>query len=191
VDGRLRRRIARLHADGRLDEAFDPGLGPNLDVWALAPAHGGKVLIAGSFTYVNGVSRNRVARLNPDGSLDRSFDPGAGADNQVFAMAVHKSGKIFLGGSFSRFAGLPRDQVARLHNEPLLFDPQWNAGGFSASVAASFDEQVILEFKDSLLESNWTAVPAPGVLADETRRIFTDPLPANSQRFYRVRLDPR
>ena len=35
----------------------------------------GKVVIGGDFTQVDGYARNHVARLNPDGSLDTSFNP--------------------------------------------------------------------------------------------------------------------
>lgn len=41
----------------------------------------GKLMIGGDFTQFNGVTRNRVARLNSDGSLDTSFDPGLGANS--------------------------------------------------------------------------------------------------------------
>ena len=37
----------------------------------------GKILIGGGFTTIGGVARNRIARLNPDGSLDTGFDPNA------------------------------------------------------------------------------------------------------------------
>jgi Domain of unknown function (DUF5122) beta-propeller len=37
----------------------------------------GKLLISGAFTSILGVSRNRIARLNTDGTLDADFDPNA------------------------------------------------------------------------------------------------------------------
>ena len=38
----------------------------------------GKVLIGGGFTTVNGTNRSGIARLNANGSLDSSFNPGTG-----------------------------------------------------------------------------------------------------------------
>ncbi|MBK8707320.1 MAG: delta-60 repeat domain-containing protein [Flavobacteriales bacterium] len=35
--------------------------------------------MSGWFTTVNGTPRNKIARLNVDGTLDSSFDPGTGA----------------------------------------------------------------------------------------------------------------
>ena len=37
-----------------------------------------KVIIGGSFTTVDGTGRNRIARLNANGTLDTGFDPGFG-----------------------------------------------------------------------------------------------------------------
>ena len=62
-DARVRHRVARLHADGSLDESFDPGVGPNDSVCALLPAEDGGVLIGGVFTQVNGVDRGGIAKL--------------------------------------------------------------------------------------------------------------------------------
>jgi hypothetical protein len=56
----------------------------------------GKIVIGGSFTSVSGATRNRVARLNSDGSLDTSFNPNEARN--VFAMAVQSNGKIVIGG---------------------------------------------------------------------------------------------
>ncbi|WP_366143575.1 delta-60 repeat domain-containing protein [Flavobacterium sp.] len=37
----------------------------------------GKIIIAGYFLNYDGQSRNRIARLNQDGSLDLTFNVGA------------------------------------------------------------------------------------------------------------------
>jgi uncharacterized delta-60 repeat protein len=75
----------------------------------------GKVVIAGLFRHINGQIRNNVARLNTDGTLDNSFDPGLGPDNTPYALAVQPDGKILVGGSFSNFNGVARTCVARLN----------------------------------------------------------------------------
>lgn len=64
---------------GDLDLGFDGGSLVNGTVHAVFPAADGKLYIAGGFTTVRGALRNRIARLNPDGSVDTSFDPGSGA----------------------------------------------------------------------------------------------------------------
>ena len=64
----------------------------------------GKILIGGDFTTLspNGgavVTRNRIARLNPDGTLDTAFNPNA--NGAVYAIAVQADGKILVGGVFT------------------------------------------------------------------------------------------
>src|SRR5438552_9180394 len=59
-------------------DAFDPS--PNGLVSAIVVQPDGKILIGGTFTMLspNGgaaVTRNHIARLNPDGMLDTGIDP--------------------------------------------------------------------------------------------------------------------
>lgn len=51
-------------------------------------------MIGGTFTTYDGISRNRIARINPDGSLDSTFDPGSGMDGNVVTFAIQSDGKI-------------------------------------------------------------------------------------------------
>ena len=52
----------------------------------------GKIIIAGDFTAVGAVTRTNIARLNPDGTLDMTFNPNA--DALVTSVAVQADGKI-------------------------------------------------------------------------------------------------
>ncbi|MBL8802775.1 MAG: delta-60 repeat domain-containing protein [Planctomycetes bacterium] len=114
VGGIFRSRIARLNANGDLDTSFDPGAGTNNDVWSIAVQPDGKVLIGGVFTMYNLTTRRRLARLNPDGSLDSSFVIGTGANNLVSTFAVQPDGKVLVGGWFTLFNGAPCNYLARL-----------------------------------------------------------------------------
>jgi hypothetical protein len=58
-----------------LPDDFNPGA--NGLVYSLAVQAGGKILVGGGFTTLAGQTRNRIGRLNPDGTLDTAFDPGA------------------------------------------------------------------------------------------------------------------
>ena len=89
----------------------------------------GKVLIGGYFALVGGAARRGIARLNADGSLDPSFDPGLGVDGMsatVSAIALQADGKVLIGGSFVSVGGAPRNGLARLNTDGSLdigFDP--------------------------------------------------------------------
>ncbi|HQO03178.1 MAG TPA: InlB B-repeat-containing protein [Spirochaetota bacterium] len=102
-NGTARNHIARLNADGSLDTSFDPGIGADSSINSIALQGDGKILIGGDFTSYNGMARNRIARLNADGSLDTSFNPNAGASNSIYSVAVQGDGKILIGGSFMRY----------------------------------------------------------------------------------------
>ena len=95
--------ITPAYAQNSLD-AFDPN--PNEGVFALAQRADGKLLLGGFFTTVGGANRNRVARLNPDGSLDSAFDPNA--NGGLYGLALQADGKLVLGGQFTTMGGMTR-----------------------------------------------------------------------------------
>ena len=74
-------------------------------------------MLAGGFSQVDQVNRAGIARLNPDGSLDTTFNPGAGADNAVYAVAqqflpgattnVPNLAYYVIGGSFENYVATP------------------------------------------------------------------------------------
>ncbi|MCE5228799.1 hypothetical protein LLG95_04285 [bacterium] len=114
VNSVARNRIARLNADGSLDLAFNPGAGANSGVNAVAIQDDGRIVVGGFFTTMDGVGRNRIARLGANGHLDPTFNPGTGASSGVSSVVIQPDGKILVGGWFTQFAGLPRNCVARL-----------------------------------------------------------------------------
>ncbi len=120
VDSTARNHIARLNSDGSLDTGFDPGAGASGTVRNIVAQPDGKVLIGGSFTQVDGIGRNRIARLNPDGSLEVGFDPGAGANNIVYAVATQSDDKVLIGGTFTTVDGVGRNRMARLNTDGSL-----------------------------------------------------------------------
>ena len=92
----------------------------NRPIRALSIQPDGTILIAGDFNTVASTNRNRVARLNPNGSLDLTFDPGTGVTNgTVFALALTKDCGVIVAGSFTEFDGVPRRGIAKLLNDPV------------------------------------------------------------------------
>jgi len=84
-----------------VDPAFAPNLNGAVDFVKILPDQ--KILIAGGFTTINGQTRNYLARLNQDGSLDTSFDANlpTGTSNQpvqLYSMDVQTDGKILIAG---------------------------------------------------------------------------------------------
>lgn len=152
-------RIARLNEDGTVDASFNPGLGftggtsPSVRAIALQPD--GKILVGGLFTGYNGVERNRIARLNADGTLDTSFDPGTGTstatNHYINSIVLQPDGKILIGGLFTEYNGTPRSRIARLNEDGTLdtsFDPGTGTTGAAAhyvySVALQADGKILI-----------------------------------------------
>lgn len=134
LQGRSRNRIARVLANGSLDLAFNPGTGADSEMFALALQPDGKVLIGGEFTTYNDTPRSRIARLNADGSLDASFDPGVGADDILHVIVRQPNGQLLIGGEFDNYGGVSRGGIARVNPSGSL-DPSFNPGtGFNGTV---------------------------------------------------------
>jgi uncharacterized delta-60 repeat protein len=148
-----RGRIARLNADGTLDLSFDPNA--NSIVNSVALQADGKVVLSGEFTAlqpngaVSATTRNRVARVNADGTLDLSFDPNA--NGTVRSVALQADGKVLLGGAFTMLqpggavSATARNRIARVHADGTLdtnFDP--NANNIVWGIAVQADGRVLL-----------------------------------------------
>ncbi len=125
----------------RLDPSFNPDA--NGSVWIAALQPDGKMLLGGGFTTLGGTARNRIARLNTDGTLESGFNPDANSD--VFCVSMQVDGKVLLGGQFTGVSGLTRNRIARLNADGTLdtgFDP--NANIYVYSVAMQTDGEVLL-----------------------------------------------
>src|SRR5262249_21827109 len=139
-NGTLLGRIAQLLPNGRVDTTFDPGHGANGPIRAMALQPDGRIVIVGLFNQYNDVDRSGIARLNPDGSLDNTFDAGAGADGVLSAVALLGSGpgaqSILVGGDFLTFGGQFAGRMARLRPDGS-FDSAFDIGvGFDQEVRA-------------------------------------------------------
>jgi uncharacterized delta-60 repeat protein len=106
--------FARLEKDGRVDQTLNASVMSlaNFGVNTMVVQPDGKILIGGAFYQILGVARNRIARLNTDGSLDMTFNPNANQD--VVSLAVQPDGKILAGGYFTTIGGVQRNYIARL-----------------------------------------------------------------------------
>src|ERR1051325_2068933 len=131
--------VQSVHSQAQLDP-FGPR--PNGAVRVIALQPGGKILVGGSFTAFSqdgGIpfTRNHIARLNVDGSLDMAFNPNANVD--VEAIAIQPDGAILVGGQFTSIGGANRNHIARL--DPIFgaadsFDPDANERVYSIALQA-------------------------------------------------------
>ncbi|HWX20634.1 MAG TPA: hypothetical protein VN578_12110, partial [Candidatus Binatia bacterium] len=137
-NGTNRHGVARLNPDGSVDNSFsgfNPGTGvPDNAMAAFALQSDGKLFIGGGFTTVNGVNRERVARLNIDGSLDGNFAPGSAISAGIRDIAVQVDGKVLIGGAYTVVPGVGANAIARRLNSNGSLD-----GSFDPYVSGSSD----------------------------------------------------
>ncbi|WP_163409884.1 calcium-binding protein [Flavobacterium ajazii] len=101
-NGTAHSRLIRLNADGSIDTSFSVGIGFDKNVYALGLQSDGKIIVGGSFLNYNGISKKRILRLLPDGTLDTTFDSGTGFSNSdVRSILIQPDDRILAGGGFS------------------------------------------------------------------------------------------
>jgi uncharacterized delta-60 repeat protein len=91
---------ARLLENGQLDPSFDaePGL-TNIADGSIEHAQllpDGRIIVTGTFTHMDTLPRNKIARLNHDGSADTGFDAGDIAVSAPGILAVQPDGKVLV-----------------------------------------------------------------------------------------------
>jgi uncharacterized delta-60 repeat protein len=187
VNGYSRRSIARLNADGSVDTSFDPGLGANGNVYSVTVQTNGQVVIGGGFTQINGTNRNGVARLNSDGSLDLTFNPGTGASD-ILCVASQPDGRTLIGGGFSQFNGTNINGIARLYGDTSpTTNLQFMAANLyfgmylNGTVSNTYRVEWTSKFNTPSL---WT--PLFDVTLQTNPQFILDPSPVSGQRFYRA-----
>ena len=138
LDGYSQNYITRLNNDGSRDTSFEIGSGFDIFVRDIALQADGKILVGGYFQSFSGISINRLARLNSDGSLDTTFNIGTGFNGTVSSIAVQSDQKIVVGGYFTTFSGMTAKYIIRLNTDgskDATFDTGTGvAQGFSNTV---------------------------------------------------------
>jgi uncharacterized delta-60 repeat protein len=164
--------IGRLDSSGNADPTFNGGSGANGTVNAIAVQPDGKILIVGDFTHYNGTARSHIARLNSDGSLDATFDPGTGADSAgsswVSAIALQSDGRILIGGNFSGYNGTTRNNIARLNSDGSL-----DSGFASGSAFDNYVSTIVLQ-PDGKIVAGGVFATFNGVSRNAVARINVD-----------------
>ena len=106
--------VAALDANGARDASFLPRAAQMGSVADVALQSDGKYIIGGSFTEINGVMAENLARLQSDGSVDGAFTQVATVDAPVSTVVLQPDGKVLIGGAFKYVAGGAQADLARL-----------------------------------------------------------------------------
>ena len=194
-NGTLRNYIARLNTDGTLDTTFNIGTGASSTIITTTIQSDGKIIIGGYFTSFNGTAINHIARLNPDGTLDGTFNPGTGANNTIRTTAIQSDGKIIIGGDFTTFNGTARNSIARLNTDGTLdgtFNPGTGANSYVSTTAIQSDGKIIIGGaftsyngtginRIARLDTNGTLDPTFNIGTGTNDNIFTSAIQSNGK----------
>jgi uncharacterized delta-60 repeat protein len=155
----------RAQTPGAVVTSFNPQAGAALDsgdvaqVDAIVEQTDNKILVAGHFDTFAGLSRASIARLNADGSLDKSFNPGTGALDSaatpptayVNSLALQSNQDILVAGSFTTFNGVVAPGLVRLKPDGALdtsFAPAIPADGAGAVVAVQTNGKILVAYTE-------------------------------------------
>jgi uncharacterized delta-60 repeat protein len=129
-----------------LDTSFSAGVSdtpPNNYVSAIQPD--GKILVGGDYEKVNGIPHIGLVRLNPDGTLDSTFNMGgSGPNDDVSEIVILSDGKILIGGSFTTYNGTTRSRLARLNADGTL-DTAFNADGAGVNGSSARVTSIVIQ----------------------------------------------
>jgi uncharacterized delta-60 repeat protein len=112
--------ILRLREDGSLDTQFVTPTGTYYTVSDLTVQKDDRIVVVGAVGLYD--KRRGVLRLNPNGTLDTTFDSGfggAGADASPGCVISQTDDQLLVGGYFSEFDGVPADGIVRLNGGEL------------------------------------------------------------------------
>ena len=102
-------RLIRLNTNGTYDSTFNSGVGANGSPSSLQIQTDGKIIVHGAFTTYSGSSYNRIIRLNSNGTIDTTFKPGSGFDNNTTnsanSITIDPSGSIYISSTFTSYSG--------------------------------------------------------------------------------------
>ena len=177
------RQIVRMNSDGSLDKTyrFDQasGKGPagaNGPINSFMHTDGvnaQKLVVYGSFTTFDGVSAGRIVRLNPDGTIDPSFNSGAGANNNITSLTYNEGlQKYVVTGQFTSYNGHATAGIAVINldgSADKTFTARAIVGGYASFAKQLNDGLIVVSggFKtyNSITRSGFMVLSSAGELA--------------------------
>jgi uncharacterized delta-60 repeat protein len=172
-DGQNDFAVARYNADGNLDPTFGVGgkvvtdfFGTGDAAWALALQPDDRVLLVGVVFRSGGNADFGIARYNPDGSLDMSFDTDGKVTTDFFgindgarAIVLQPDGRIVVAGeAFEGPVTTSSDWVVARYSGDGSLDTSFGEGG---KVTADFSDK-LAQVSDMALQSDGHIVIAGG-----------------------------
>jgi len=103
--------LYRLNKDGSIDNSFNVSTNSSNKTHLFKTISDGSIYIAGSFSLVQGVPFYDIVKLNPDGSVNQSFQYKGGRLTQLFDLDISPDGKPIIAATVDGIR-----KIIRLHN---------------------------------------------------------------------------
>ena len=130
--------LVKLNLDGTIDNTLDLGNGFNQQIRSIDILNNGKIICVGSFTEYNNITVNRIVLLNPDGSIDNTFNIGTGlTGNGNFVIFDDNKFIVTTTGSSTTYNGTPTNGIIRLNIDGSIDNT------FTGSIIGTVINQVI------------------------------------------------
>jgi hypothetical protein len=135
--------ITKVKFDGSLDTNFTIGTGFNANSFGFQSLlnDNGKLLVTGNFTSYNGVSRNRIIRLNENGSIDTTFSVGTGFNNFTLKSLKTQNDKYIITGFYTQYSGVSANRIVALNNDGTIFNGFTTGTGFNNTVVDVVEDE--------------------------------------------------
>lgn len=142
--------FGRLNQDGSIDSSFNIGSGFNKVVNSFEIQPDGKIIVVGNFTEFNGVSANRIIRLNEDGTIDSSFNIGIGLNDYANNAIIESDGKIIVSGNFTSYnSNITAHKVIRLNIDGSLSYTYSGINFPPSAIALQQDGKLLVAYNDT------------------------------------------
>ena len=113
--------------------SFKTGFNAIANCVAVDPS--GSLYVGGNtFTTYQGVTATRIIKLNSDGTIDSSFNSGAGFNAAVSVIRIDSSGSLYVGGLFTAYSGSTENRIIKLNPDGTKDTSFDNTTGFNNQV---------------------------------------------------------
>jgi hypothetical protein len=117
--------VIKVTQFGQLDTSFNfptsNGFGGGYPEDMLVLSNG-QIIVVGSFTSYSGYSANRIIKLNSNGTIDTTFNPGIGFDDTVRVVKQDESGFLYCGGDFTKYNTYLANRLVKITTSGTIRD---------------------------------------------------------------------
>jgi hypothetical protein len=141
VGGQSRSYLAAINrATGQVDATWTPTADQPVDAMALAP-DGSVLYVAGRFKTINGLSRVRLAALDPVTGAPTGWNPEA--DKKVRALVATED-VVYVAGNFQTINGTTAEHLAAIDTSTADLVPGWDVSTNERVLDLELDAQGVL-----------------------------------------------